>query len=83
MSGPTVGDAISNPDNVVAQLVDQVADNAQLVDKLFLRFLNRPGKPEEINGASVLFEQLEAEHAQLVADLNAYTAELASVGLRR
>ena len=48
VSGPTVGDAISDPDNAVAKLVAEVADNGELVNQLFLRFLNRPGKPDEV-----------------------------------
>jgi WD40 repeat protein len=78
VSGPTVGDAISNPDNVVAKMAAEVADNADLVNQLFLRFLNRPGNPEEIAGTSQMFAQVEADHAQLVAQLEAYSQEVSS-----
>ncbi len=33
VSGPTVGDAISDPDNAVAKLVAEVADNGELVNR--------------------------------------------------
>ena len=78
VSGPTVGDAIIDPDNAVARLVAEVADNGELINQLFLRFLSRPGKPDEVAGASQMFEQVEADHAQLVAELAAYSKEVAA-----
>ncbi|HJQ78882.1 MAG TPA: DUF1553 domain-containing protein, partial [Lacipirellulaceae bacterium] len=76
VSGPTVGDAISDPSNQVARLVAQVADNAELINRLFLQFLSRPGKADEISGAAAMFEQLDKDHAALVAALEAYAQEL-------
>ncbi len=58
-------------------MVAETADNRALVDDLFLRFLNRPGKPEEIDAATQMFQQLEEDHAALVAKANAYAKELA------
>ncbi len=77
VSGPTVGNAISDPDNAIAQLVTTVKDNSAVVRHLFLRFLNRPGKPEEVAAATGMFDQLEKDNAKLVADLNTYEKELA------
>jgi hypothetical protein len=77
VSGPTVGDAISDPYNHIAKLVSEVAGNSELVNRLFLRFLSRPGKQEEVEAAAAMFEQLDTEHAKLVADLEAYGEELA------
>jgi WD40 repeat protein len=76
VSGPTVGNAISDPENAIATLVSNVKDNGQVVKDLFLRFLNRPGKPDEVNAATAMFDQLDAEHARLVADVDAYAKEL-------
>jgi WD40 repeat protein len=76
VSGPTVGNAISDPENSIAKLVAAVKDNGEVVSKLFLRFLNRPGKPDEVAAATGMFEQLEKEHAKLTADLKAYEKEL-------
>jgi WD40 repeat protein len=77
VSGPTVGDAISDPENGVAKMVAEIADNRALVDDLFLRFLNRPGKPDEVDAATQMFEQLDADHAKIVAEAEAYAKELA------
>jgi WD40 repeat protein/mono/diheme cytochrome c family protein len=76
VSGPTVGDAISDPENQVAKLVAEVADNSELVNRLFLRFLSRPSKPDEVTSAAAMFEQVDKDHAALVAALDAYAREL-------
>jgi WD40 repeat protein/mono/diheme cytochrome c family protein len=76
VSGPTVGNAISDPENAVAKLVAAVADNKEIVRQLFVRFLNRPGKPDEVSAAADMFDQLEQENAKLVADLAGYEKEL-------
>jgi hypothetical protein len=77
VSGPTVGDAISDPQNGVAKLVAEITDNGKLVNDLFLRFLSRPGTPDEVNAATLMFQQLEDDHAKLVAEVEAYSKELA------
>jgi hypothetical protein len=77
VSGPTVGNAISDPENVVGQLVGKVTDNKDLVNKLFLRFLSRPVKDNEVAAATEMFSDVESDHAKLVADLKTYEAELA------
>ncbi len=38
--------------------------------------MNRPGKPEEVNAATQMFDELDTEHGQLVANLEAYQKEL-------
>ena len=76
VSGPTVGNAISDPENAVAKLVSSVSDNSEVVKTLFLRFLNRPGKPDEVTAATQMFEELDAEHTKLVAELDEYSKEL-------
>ena len=42
ISGPTIADAIADPDNELAKLVADEKDDAKLIDELFLRVLNRP-----------------------------------------
>ncbi len=76
VSGPTVGNAISDPENAVAKMVLAVKDNSEVVKSLFLRFLNRPGKPDEVAAATSMFDQLEEENAKLDAELTAYEKEL-------
>jgi hypothetical protein len=77
VSGPTVGDAIIDPNNVIAKLIAELPDNGQLVNRLFLRFLARPAKPDELNETTRMFEQVEADHARLLAELEAHSQEIA------
>src|SRR5205823_13163540 len=42
VSGPTLADAIGDPNNDIARLARTQPDDRSLVDELFLRVLNRP-----------------------------------------
>ncbi|MEZ6052982.1 MAG: DUF1549 domain-containing protein [Planctomycetaceae bacterium] len=79
MNGPTVSDAISQEGNAIAMLVAEQVDDHKLTEELFLRILNRPARPDEIEAAQQLREQLDDEHAGLVAELKAYEEQLAPV----
>jgi WD40 repeat protein/mono/diheme cytochrome c family protein len=48
LSGPTVGDAIADPNNAISKLVKETTDNKQLVELLFYRILNRPPAEAEV-----------------------------------
>lgn len=65
ISGPTVGDAIADPNNQLTQLVSKIADDKELINEIFLRILNRPAKDAET--AAVLSEMagLDVDHQQL------------------
>ena len=75
ISGPTVNDAISDPDNEIARLVASQPDDHQLLHELFLRIVNRPATEAEIREAIKLMDQLTVDHQQVTAKLNAYEAE--------
>jgi len=77
VSGPTVSNAINNPENAIVKLVEAVGDNGKLVNRLFLRILNRPGRPDEIRAALGMFQRIDADHAMLLAQLEAYSTEIA------
>ncbi len=65
MSGPTVGDAISDPKNAIAQLTGEIKEDHKLVEALFLRILNRKPTAPEVNAALASMAGLDAEHAEL------------------
>lgn len=75
MSGPTVGDAISDPANAIARLAADTPDDHQLIEALFLRILNRKPTSKEIAAALDSMAGLDAEHAQLKAAWEAREAE--------
>jgi hypothetical protein len=75
MSGPTVGDAISDPNNAIAKLTKEVKDDAKLVEEIFIRILNRKPTGQEINAALASMAGLEAENKMLAAEWQAKEAE--------
>ncbi|QDU41063.1 WD domain, G-beta repeat [Maioricimonas rarisocia] len=79
MNGPTVGNAISDSQNEIAKLVAEQADDAQVVNQLFLRILNRPARPEEIEATLDVLAELGDEHSAVVAEYEAYQREIAPV----
>jgi len=76
MNGPTVSEAISQPDNALSQLVTSQPNDAALVNEIFLRVLNRPAKSEEVKATVELMQTLQAEHDGLVASLAAYREQI-------
>ena len=76
MSGPTVGEALSQAGNGLAQVVVAEPDDNKLVDELFMRILNRPAKPTEFAAAKDWLQKLPGEHVALVAEFQAYSQEI-------
>ncbi|MFG0335654.1 MAG: DUF1549 domain-containing protein [Maioricimonas sp. JB049] len=79
MNGPTVGKAISHPENGIARLVAEQANDAQVVNELFMRILNRPARPEEIEATLQVLAELDDEHSAVVAEYEAYRRKSAPV----
>jgi len=77
VSGPTVGDAISDPNNAIAKLAKDVPDDAKLVEELFIRILNRPPVPAEINAALASMAGMDNEHKAIAAEWAAYEVKAA------
>jgi len=75
MSGPTVGDAISDPNNAIAKLTAEFKDDHKLVEEIFIRVLNRKPTGKEINAALASMAGMDAEHKQLAAEWQAKEAE--------
>ena len=75
MSGPTVGDAISNPKNAIAKLATDIKDDRKLVDEIFMRILNRPATPKEIDAALESMHSMSSENKTMVAELAVKEAE--------
>lgn len=67
ITGPTVGDAIADPQNSIAAMVEAEPDDAKLINNLFLRILNRPATAEEVAAGVELMREIPAEHEQLMA----------------
>jgi len=75
VSGPTLGKAISDPQNKIAKLVKSEPDNQKLINELFLRILNRPASQQEIDSILATHTAQEADQKalkQAVAERQAY-----------
>jgi WD40 repeat protein len=70
VSGPTVNDAISDPGNAITKLAAEEKDDRNLINRLFLRILNRPASEKEIQASLSLFKDaIEGDHAGLEKEL--------------
>ncbi len=77
VTGPTVGNVISDPESEISKLVATVEDDARLIDELFMRILSRPASEAEIEVGVAVIRGMPAEHEQLLAELKEYEKSLA------
>ena len=71
VSGPTVGNAISDSKNAIATLVGTENDNAKLINELFLRILNRPAEQEEVEAVLASMQTIGDDDKRLNEQLAA------------
>ncbi len=76
VSGPTVAEAISDPQNAIASLVSREADDNKLINELFLRILNRPATPQEVKAALASMHTADNDDRQLADALATRECEL-------
>jgi len=69
VSGPTVGNAISDPRNVLPKLVTDMQDDKTLINEIFLRILNRSATDAEINATIAAINNIDADHAALMKEV--------------
>jgi hypothetical protein len=67
LSGPAVSDAIGDPANGLAKLIEQQKDDGKLIDEIFTRVLNRPATAKEIERTKGLWAEVDKDHADLGA----------------
>ena len=77
VSGPTLGDAIADPNNDLNRLAATQADDVKLIDELFLRILNRPATPSEIETCRKDIQIIEDDHRRMAEDLGKHEVEYA------
>ncbi|MGY8673330.1 MAG: DUF1549 domain-containing protein [Verrucomicrobiia bacterium] len=83
ISGATVGDAISDPKNALAQLVEKEKDDHKVVNEIFLRVLNRPATAGEVKATQKTISGIAGGHKKLVAELAAYGKKLKPITTRK
>ena len=82
VSGPTVNNAISDPKNAISKLAKEELDNRKLIDRLFLRILNRPASEKEINRSLGLFNETIEETTKLILQLEEAESKI-KIGWKR
>ncbi len=70
VSGPTVGDAISDPNNVLPKLINGSEDDKKVINEIFLRLLSRPANEEELIASLSLMNDIDKDHEKIVAMVN-------------
>ncbi len=68
MSGPTVGDAISDPKNAIAELVKAHPEDHKLIEEIFIRVLNRKPTGKEVNAALAAMAGMDDDNKRLAAE---------------
>ena len=71
LSGPAVSGAVNDSQNSIAKLVETQKDDREVVNELFVRILNRPAKPGEIDTSLKSMSQIAPEHVRLTNELAA------------
>ena len=77
VSGPTLAEAIADPNNELTKLLTREDDDAKLIDDLFLRILNRPATPEEIATCRNDLQSIDDDHRKLAENLGKREVEFA------
>ncbi len=77
VSGPTVDKAMSDPDNAIAKLAASEKEDANLIEELYLRILNRKPKPAETQEVEAILGTMKREHESLLKNLAAYEKQIA------
>ncbi len=69
VSGPTVGKAISDPKCALPSLAQTEMTEADMVREIYLRVLNRPAEPEEVEQILAAADGIATDHAALEKQL--------------
>jgi WD40 repeat protein/mono/diheme cytochrome c family protein len=69
VSGPTLAEAIADPDSELSKLVTAQPDDKALVNELFLRILNRPATEAEVAACLPSFASVDQDHVRLAEEL--------------
>ncbi|MGI9468738.1 MAG: DUF1549 domain-containing protein [Rubripirellula sp.] len=71
VSGPTVGSAIADPQNVLEKIVTEHPDDNDLAEEIFIRALARYPKPSELEAFAAMKDIIKQSHEELLGQLTA------------
>jgi hypothetical protein len=78
INGPTVADALSDPDNAITKLVATQPEDAKVVEELYLRFLARRPTEQETKQGVAAMEFVDEDLPKAKAAMAAYEAGAAA-----
>ncbi|MFO0864959.1 MAG: DUF1549 domain-containing protein [Gemmataceae bacterium] len=76
VNGQDIGEMLADPNNDLVKLVKAMPDDTKLIEELFLRILNRPAQPKEIEAAKKTIAEIESDHQKLIAAVKARESEV-------
>jgi hypothetical protein len=76
VNGPTIAEAIADPNNAISKLVATETDDRKLVNEMFLRMLNRPATDQEIAAGVQALQGSDEELTKAREELAAFTKQL-------
>ena len=77
VNGPTVANALADPQNEIHKLVNEIKDDKELIRKIFLRFLSRYPTDAEVELGLEAIETAGQGHERNVAAFEEYKSTLA------
>jgi hypothetical protein len=78
VNGPTIADAIADPQNAITKLVAAEPDDTKVVNELFLRILSRPATETEVQAGIEALHASAGEAAKVAAELAKHEVALAA-----
>ena len=63
----TVGNAISDPDNILPKLVKGSEDDKKVINEIFLRLLSRPVNDGELAASLSLMNDIDKDHENIIS----------------
>lgn len=75
VNGPTIAEAIADPNNRLARLTAEIQDDNRLIEEVFLAILCRLPTPEEVQASLAVIAEAQADQMRLVEELNRFVAE--------
>ena len=77
VSGPTLADALADPANELTRLAFAQGDDTKLINELFLRILNRPATPAEVETCRKDMQAVDEDHRRMAEELGRRETEFA------
>jgi hypothetical protein len=77
LSGPTISEAINEPNNTLAKLVDSEKDDRKLINDVFMRVVNRPATEAEATNVIPLLSEVATDSSTISNQLSKMEVEMA------